>query len=151
MLSVYRLKEEFSGTMYDVGDIKIQIWHECTRQESNSISTLFSNLFRAQTHKHVTGKRSVRPHPCLWSRSFVYRYDRGFSMYRATSGRPRRRRESRGLLIALIIEAASTSETSVNSIRLQDTTSCNTAIFIHAAVRTWKLTFPEMFTGTFRF
>jgi hypothetical protein len=46
-------------------------------------------------------------------------------------------------LIALMMEAANTSETSVNFTRLHDATTQKTAIFILAAVRTCKLTLQQ--------
>jgi hypothetical protein len=51
-----------SGVMYDIVDIKIHILHKRARQGSNSIKTMFSNIFRAQTPNHTNAKRSARSH-----------------------------------------------------------------------------------------
>jgi hypothetical protein len=52
------------------------------------------------------------------------------------------RRENFKRLIALMVEAVSTSETRAISTRLHDATSQKAAIFILASVRTWNVTLP---------
>jgi hypothetical protein len=53
------------------------------------------------------------------------------------------------VLAALMVEAASTSETSVNFYQLHGTTSQKTVIFILAAVRTRNLSHEEFSTTDF--
>lgn len=124
MLLVYGLIVEFNGKMHDVVYVRnsnLTQVHEAGKQFS---SILFSNLFRAQTTEHMNGKRSVTPlvqKLRVLTRSGVLDVTRQVTAIRSTViteddgllGCCRAR-----LIIVLMTEEASTSETLVNYTRL---------------------------------